>query len=503
QDNDGPSTESEIDNQERPNDENSTKDINTIGPSINTTNLNINNASPTVNTVRLSDDFFGADNDIRNHSLDNVIGDILSGIQTRRMAVTTNEQGFISAIYEERTREDLHTCLFACFLSQEEPKRITNALKDPTWVEAMQEEFLQFHLQKVWTLVDLPREEVYVCQPPRFEDPDYPDKVYKVEKALYSLHQAPRANCSFNLVAYIDSNYAGARLDKKSTSRGCQFLGCRLISWQCKKQTVVATSTTEAEYVAAASCYGQCKKQTVVATSTTEAEYVAAASCYGQVLWIQNQLLDYGLTFAGEAHHIWLSLILDKKMIKYELSNGLFVPMESKGQAADSKAGEGSSKVGKSLKRSGEEELGHEQKESSKKAKGRLKRKTSKAREDKDKRQKKQDDPEKLTLMKYVEVISDSEEVINVIPLAVKSPIVNWKSYYKGDVGHYEIHKADKSCKTYIFFSEMLNDFDREDLIVLYRLFNKKYASTRPGFDDLMLWGDMTIMFKPDDDDEV
>ncbi|GJT29343.1 hypothetical protein Tco_0909618 [Tanacetum coccineum] len=38
----------------------------------------------------------------------------------------------------------------------------------------------------------------------------------------------------------------------------------------------------------------QCKKQTVVATSTTEAEYVAAASCCGQVLWIQNQLLDYG-----------------------------------------------------------------------------------------------------------------------------------------------------------------------------------------------------------------
>ncbi|GKB14215.1 putative ribonuclease H-like domain-containing protein, partial [Tanacetum coccineum] len=49
--------------------------------------------------------------------------------------------------------------------------------------------------------------------------------------------------------------YAGATQDRKSTTRGCQFLGNRLISWQCKKQTVVATSTTEAEYVAAASCY--------------------------------------------------------------------------------------------------------------------------------------------------------------------------------------------------------------------------------------------------------
>ncbi|GJZ02742.1 hypothetical protein Tco_0520703 [Tanacetum coccineum] len=98
-------------------------------------------------------------------------------------------------------------------------------------------------------------------------------------------------------------------------------------------------------------------------------------------------------------------------------------------------------------------------KESYRKDEGRLKRKALKAREDKDKRQKKQDDPENLTLMEYVKVIYDSEE--------------------------------------------MLNDFDREDLIVLYRLFNEKYASTRPGFDDLMLWGDMKIMFEPDDDDAV
>ncbi|GJY68186.1 putative ribonuclease H-like domain-containing protein [Tanacetum coccineum] len=142
-------------------------------------------------------------------------------------------------------------------------------------------------------------------------------------------------------------------------------------------------------------------------------------------------------------------------------------------------------------------------KESYSTAKVRLKRKTLKARKDKDKRQKNQDDPEKLTLMEYVEVISNSEEVISVIPLAVKSSIVSWKSYCKEDVGYYEIHRADGSYKTYMFFSEMLNDFDREDLIMLYRLFNEKYASTRLGFDDLMLWGDMKIMFEPNDDDAV
>ncbi|GJX19522.1 putative ribonuclease H-like domain-containing protein [Tanacetum coccineum] len=60
----------------------------------------------------------------------------------------------------------------------------------------------------------------------------------------------------FELVTYTDSDYAGATQDRKFTTRGCLFLGNRLISWQCKKQTVVATSTTEAEYVAAASCCG-------------------------------------------------------------------------------------------------------------------------------------------------------------------------------------------------------------------------------------------------------
>nr|GFB47009.1 hypothetical protein [Tanacetum cinerariifolium] len=59
------------------------------------------------------------------------------------------------------------------------------------------------------------------------------------------------------LEAYSDSDYAGSHGDRKSTTGGCQFLGRRLISWQCKKQTVVATSSTEAKYVAAARCCGQ------------------------------------------------------------------------------------------------------------------------------------------------------------------------------------------------------------------------------------------------------
>nr|GEZ95168.1 uncharacterized mitochondrial protein AtMg00810-like [Tanacetum cinerariifolium] len=80
----------------------------------------------------------------------------------------------------------------------------------------------------------------------------------------------------FDLVAYSDSDYGGATQDCKSTAGGCQFFGRRLILWQCTKQTIMATSTTEAEYV-------------------------ASASCCGHVLWIQNQLLDYGLSISCEA----------------------------------------------------------------------------------------------------------------------------------------------------------------------------------------------------------
>ncbi|GJZ04951.1 hypothetical protein Tco_0538226 [Tanacetum coccineum] len=83
----------------------------------------------------------------------------------------------------------------------------------------------------------------------------------------------------FDLEAYSDSDYGGSNLDRKSTTGGCQFLRQRLISWQCKKQTIVATSTTEAEYV-------------------------AAANCCGQVLWVQNQLLDYGFNFMNTKIHI-------------------------------------------------------------------------------------------------------------------------------------------------------------------------------------------------------
>ncbi|GJS86178.1 putative ribonuclease H-like domain-containing protein, partial [Tanacetum coccineum] len=438
------------------------------------------------------------------HPSTQILGDPKSAVQTRsKVTQSTEAHAFVSYIQKQRrnNHKDFQLCLFACFLSQNEPKKISEALEDESWVDAMQEELLQFKIQKVYRnkkdergvvvrnkarlvaqrhrqeegidydevfahvarieairiflafasymgfivyqmdvksafLYGKIDEEVYVSQPLGFLDPKYPKKVYKVVKALYGLHQAPRAwyatlstfllksgyrrgtidktlfikkdkndimlvqvyvddiifgstkkswcdefedkyvaeilkkfdfasvktastpietqkplvkdeeasdvdvhlyrsmigslmyltasrpdimfavcACSrfqvtpktshlsavkrifrylkgkpklglwyprvssFDLEAYSDSDYAGANLDRKSTTGGCQFLGRRLISWQCKKQTIVATSTTEAEYV-------------------------AAANCCGQVLWIQNQMLDYGFNFMNTKIYI-------------------------------------------------------------------------------------------------------------------------------------------------------------------------------------------------------
>ncbi|GJZ95865.1 putative ribonuclease H-like domain-containing protein, partial [Tanacetum coccineum] len=422
-----------------------------VGAEADMTNLNTIMPVSPIPTTRLHKD----------RPLEQIIGDINSAPQTRRMTKSVTEHGMFSSVQQRINHKDFQNCLFACFLSQAEPNKVIQALKDPSLIEAMQEELLQFKLQQVWTLVDLPHgkraigtkwvyrnkkdergivirnksrlvaqwytqkegidydevfasvakieairlflayasykdfmvyqmdvksaflygkieKEVYVYQPLGFEDPDFPDRVYKVEKDIYGFNQAPRAwvkgdillvqvyvddiifrstkkvlctefeklmhkkfqmismgeltfflglqvtqkddgifisqdkyvneilkkfgfstvktastpmetskplmkdesaedvdvhlyrsmigsliyltssrpdimfdDSPFDLEAYTDTDYARTSLDRKSTIRGCPFLGRRLISWQCKKQTMVANSTIEAEYVAA------------------------------------------------------------------------------------------------------------------------------------------------------------------------------------------------------------------------------------------------------------
>ncbi|GKB92382.1 putative ribonuclease H-like domain-containing protein, partial [Tanacetum coccineum] len=233
-----------------------------------------------------------------NHE-DQMIKSLKTPVQTRQMTKINEEHGLISSVHKLRrtNHKDFQNCLFTCFLSQMEPKKPVQALKYPSWVEAMQDELLQFKLLKVLTLVDLPRdkwaigtkwvfrnkkdervivvknkarlvaqghtqeegidydkvfapvarieairlflayssfkefivyqmdvksaflygkieEEVYVYQPPGFEDPYFPDKVYKVEKALYGLHQAPRAWYETLSTYLLENGFHRGQIDK-------------------------------------------------------------------------------------------------------------------------------------------------------------------------------------------------------------------------------------------------------------------------------------------------
>ncbi|GKG05185.1 hypothetical protein Tco_0325271 [Tanacetum coccineum] len=99
-----------------------------------------------------------------------------------------------------------------------------------------------------------------VCACARFQVAPKVSHFHAVKRIFRYLKGQPKLglwyprDSPFDLEAFSDSDYVGASLDSKSTTRGCQFLGRRSISWQCKKQTIVANSTTEAEYVAAINC---------------------------------------------------------------------------------------------------------------------------------------------------------------------------------------------------------------------------------------------------------
>ncbi|GKD23905.1 putative ribonuclease H-like domain-containing protein, partial [Tanacetum coccineum] len=99
-----------------------------------------------------------------------------------------------------------------------EPKKVIQSLTDPSWIEAMQDELLQFKLQKMDVksefLYGTTEEEVYVCQPLGFKYPEFPNKVYKVEKALYGLHQALRAWYETLSTYLLENGFRRGTIDK-------------------------------------------------------------------------------------------------------------------------------------------------------------------------------------------------------------------------------------------------------------------------------------------------
>ncbi|GJZ22814.1 hypothetical protein Tco_0559853 [Tanacetum coccineum] len=113
-------------------------------------------------------------------------------------------------------------------------------------------------------------------------------------------------------------------------------------------------------------------------------------------------------------------------------------------------------------------------------------------------------DAEKEELRDSMDVVPRDDVAIDVESLATKYPIVDWKTHILNEnMMYYQIIRADGSSKNYKIFSEMLDDFDRQDVIDLHRLVNERYETTSPEGYDLLLWGDLKTLFEPNEEDEI
>ncbi|GJW61310.1 hypothetical protein Tco_0110645 [Tanacetum coccineum] len=120
------------------------------------------------------------------------------------------------------------------------------------------------------------------------------------------------------------------------------------------------------------------------------------------------------------------------------------------------------------------------------------------------KRRKVEYEKEKEELKAYLDIVPGEEFAMDFESLVTKFPIVDWKTHVlTKNFMYYQIFRADGSSKNYKIFSEMLDDFDRQDVMDLHNLVEERFATSRPEGYDLMLWGDLKTLFEPDKEDEV
>ncbi|GJT14679.1 hypothetical protein Tco_0861721 [Tanacetum coccineum] len=132
------------------------------------------------------------------------------------------------------------------------------------------------------------------------------------------------------------------------------------------------------------------------------------------------------------------------------------------------------------------------------------KRKKSIPRKSTRKRQKMEEDAEKEELKGFLDIIPREEVPIEVESLSTKFPIMDWKTcVLTENFMYYQVFREDGSSKNYKVLSEMLEDFDRQDVEELYRLVKEKYSASRLEGFDLMLWGDLYTLFESDEEDDI
>ncbi|GKB13317.1 uncharacterized mitochondrial protein-like protein [Tanacetum coccineum] len=293
-----PNTEEPRVHQEQDANVNSTNNINTVCLTVNAADIENNVVDENIvygciddlNMSNLEEIFLFQPTEIhRDHPLKQIIRDIHSAPQTRRMTknVTKHAKIQMSSMGEltfflglqVKQKDDgifisqhkyvadiLKKFDFATVKTASTPMETNKALlKDEEAADVDVHLYRSMIGSLMYLTASRPDIMFVVCACARFQVTPKTSHLHVVKRIFRYLKGHPKLglwyprDSPFDLEAFSDSNYADASLDKKSTTGGCQFLRRRLISWQCKKQTIVANSITEAEYVTAANCCGQMK----------------------------------------------------------------------------------------------------------------------------------------------------------------------------------------------------------------------------------------------------
>nr|GEW41218.1 hypothetical protein [Tanacetum cinerariifolium] len=439
-------------------------------------------------------------------------------------------------------------------LGEMEPKKVTHSLDDESWVEAMQEELFQFKLLNVWTLVDLPHGKraigtKWVYRNKRDQRERYCLKrIFRYLKGHPTLGLWYPKDSPLELIAYSDSDYAGASLDRKSITGGCQFLefhqivdflsSCSITFALTLSPTIYASYIEQFWNTTSSKTVNSVKqihaivdgKDAVISESIVRSDLLFddedGITCLTNDEIFKNLALmgyeplstkltlqkDIGgrprrqETMGGTFAQTKSERVLEQPN-KPPLTEG-YTPGSDRGRITRVELMETCTILSNRVTQL-ETELSNTKAIYNKafitltnivkKLESQLKQKRSRAviHSSDEKGLKEEDgakgdsDQEVEELKIYIRIIPEEDIAIETIPLAVKPPmIIEYKIVKEGKINTYRITRAYGSTRSYTSMINLLKNIDREDLATVWKLVKDKYGNTRPeeGFKNLHIF---------------